>query len=69
MAGVAENVTDEPEQAGLLPDETAIAKEGVTTGLTVTAIEFELTVEGSAHEAFDVKAQLTICPFVNVALV
>ena len=69
MVGVAENVTDEPEQVGLFPAEIFVTTEGVKIGLTVTVMEFELTVAGSAHETFEVKAQLTTCPLVSVVLV
>jgi hypothetical protein len=69
LTGDAEKVIDEPAHIGFEPEVIEVDIEGVTIGLTVIVIEFELTVAGLAHDAFDVKAQLTTCPFARVVLV
>lgn len=59
-------ITEVPEH--IVPDGlAAMVTEGVTAGLTVIVITFDVTdAEGLGHAAFDVKIQVTICPFVNV---
>ena len=64
MVGVAVNVTDVPEQiapAGLATILTA----GATGDVTAIVIPVLVPVTGLAHVAFDVRTQVTICPFVN----
>ena len=60
------NVTEAPTQLGLDPEVTAIATEGTNDVFTVIVIEFDVTVAGIAHKAFDVNAHVTTCPFVSV---
>ena len=41
FVGVAVNVSDEPEQAGFVPDVNAMETEGVSDALTVIVITFD----------------------------
>jgi hypothetical protein len=59
------NVAEAPAHSGFVPVVSAIDTEGVTVELTVIVIEFELTLAGLAHVAFEVIVQLTTCPFVK----
>jgi hypothetical protein len=61
---VAVNVTFVPEQI-VLPGSAAILTEGVTVGLTVTVMAFEVAVAGLAHASVDVITTVTISPFDN----
>ena len=54
-----------PAQEGLVPAVTAILTEGVNIGLIVIVIALDVTCEGVAHAALDVKTHVTACPFVK----
>ena len=55
-------VTVVPVQMILSTSSETIEIPGVTVGLTVIEIPEELTVDGTAHEALDVRLQLTTSP-------
>lgn len=63
---VAVNVTDVPahiDPAGL----AAILMVGVTSGVTVIVIEFDVTVTGLGQTAFDPSTHVTASPLFNNA--
>lgn len=47
----------------------AIETVGINIGLIVIVIAFDVAVKGLAQVAFDVKTQVTACPFVRVLVV
>ena len=53
------NVSEEPEQVGLVPEVSAIETAGVTAAFTVTLMVFELAVVGLAQDELEVIVQLT----------
>ena len=69
MVSVAVKVTDDPAQVGFTPDVIAIDTEGTSTGFTVIVMPVLVAVTGLAQVAFDVRTQVTICPFVKVVVV
>lgn len=56
-------VVDVPAQMVLFP---LILTDGVTLGVTVMVMVFEVAVTGLAQAALDVKVQVTVCPLVKV---
>jgi hypothetical protein len=66
FVGVAVNVTFVPVQI-VLPGLAAMLTDGVTVGVTVIAITFEVAVVGLAHANDDVITTVTISPFASDA--
>ena len=60
-------VTEPPAQMVVVV--AAILTEGVTDGLTVIVIAFDVAVAGEAQLALDVKTQVTTWPLVSVVVV
>ena len=63
------NVADAPVHIGLVPVVNAIATDGTIDDVTVIVIPVLVPVNGLAQGEFDVRIQVTICPFVNPAVV
>mgnify|MGYP003330179239 CR=1 FL=1 len=63
------NVTDEPEQAGLLPADIATEIDGVSNGFTVMVIALDKALAVVKHAAFDVMIQRTTCALFKDELV
>ena len=65
LAGVAVNVTFVPAQI-VLPGLAAIVTDGVTDGVTIIDIPFDVAVDGLAHASDEVIITVTASPFTNV---
>ena len=65
FVGVAVKVTFVPEQI-VLPGDATMLTEGVTVGVTVIVIAFDVADAGLAHASDDVITQVTTSPFTNV---
>lgn len=63
------NVRLAPGQAGSEPEVSAMLTTGVTCGVMLMVIAFEVAVVGFAHDSLDVKTQVTACPFVIIFVV
>ena len=66
LVGVAVNVDETPAQIAVEPE---ILTAGTTGAATVMVIEFEVAGFPVTPAKFDVITQVTICPFVKVAVV
>ena len=69
MVGVAVNVTELPEAAGLVPLVRAMLTAGATEALMVMVIELLVAVVGLAQLRLDVITHDTIAPLVRVVVV
>ena len=67
MVGVAVNVTEAPEHIVVVG--VVMLTDGVTAGLTVIVIAFDVAVVGDAQVAVEVITQVTIAPVVSVLVV
>ena len=67
LVGVAVNVTDVPLHIVVFG--VAILTAGVTDGLTVMVMLFDVAVVGEAQVAVEVITQLTTAPLVSVVVV
>ena len=65
MTGVAVNVTGDPVQDGFVPEVIAIEMDGVTVGLTVIVIAFEVAGFPNTPTRFEVMMQVITCPLVS----
>ena len=66
---VAVKVSGDPAQPGLDPEVRAVEIVGVTTGLTVMVIPELVAETGFAQVAFEVRIQVTTCPWLNAVVV
>jgi len=64
LVGTAVKVTCEPEQVGLLS--TEIETDGVTVGVTLIVIVFELAVAGLAQLALEVSTHAITSPLAKL---
>jgi hypothetical protein len=69
LVGVAVKVAEEPAHIGLVPEVSAIATEGTSTGFTVMVMPALVAVVGLAQVALEVSIQVTTWPLVNVVVV
>lgn len=58
-----------PAHDGFVPAVTAMLTEGVSIGLIVIVIALDVTCEGVAQAALEVRTHVTACPFVNAFVV
>jgi len=65
LVALAVKVTACPAHVGLLPEVKEVETAGVTLGLMVTVVLFDVAVDGLAHPRFEVRIQVTTAPLVN----